>query len=150
VLKPDWKRLRSEADTLLPQSVTSLLEPWHEQLKALFTRQLEDKPPPYKRRPQVALRLWHTSGRKLIVHPGWSPGRWEIHMQSLDCELLEGKRSRVTFGRYWIRDEEPRWLTETIETSVVEDITAALATIKDCVDDWRAVLARSADHCCCG
>jgi hypothetical protein len=30
---------------------------------------------------------------------------------------------------------------------VVQDIAAALDTIEDYVEDWRAVLARSAEHC---
>jgi hypothetical protein len=151
-----WSHVRGEADTLLSQSVVNLLEPWHEGLKGLFARQLEDKERPFTRRPQVALRLRGYGEQKLIVHPAWSRSSNEVRLGHLDCELLQGKQKRLTFGLKPDIPEHPQWSEVwagwrvwRIFSTVVQDVTDALTVIEDYHTDWRKVLARSADYCCC-
>jgi hypothetical protein len=95
---------------------------------------------------------------KLIALPQWNPYRHALDCQSLWLELLTEEVRRTPRGPAlkWTRRFSCRlsgagpkvW---RIHSTVLYDLRRVVATVDSFVQDHRAVLARSHDHCCiCG
>jgi hypothetical protein len=114
----------------------------------------------FTRKPNISLRLIAdgTPAAKLLVLPAWQPHAKKLNCAALACELLteEDVVSDGVSGKKWRRrfaaNLKPNdfWVN-LVSLSAEQDALRVVGTIGSFLNDWRAVLARCATHCCiCG
>jgi hypothetical protein len=163
--KAGWKKIRSDADDFL-RGNGAILDVFRDRLTPLFDSMRADKEP-FKRRPNISLRLIAAGDppAKVITLPGARFGRDGgcLIPSSHHVELLEQKEIKA---RHHGEEKDALQFSKklsfanasdfpptvgTVYKSAVEDARRVIETIRDFLDDSRAVLARGCDHCCiCG
>jgi hypothetical protein len=168
-IKQEWADLRATVDRLLLDHENLFLT-FRGATERFFSAMSEGRQD-FTRRPNISLRLI-ASGEplaKLIVLPYSNKRGKTLHCDMIDLELLQERIEQTEHGRgkNWTRrfetgvmpvegrrrvmDSRHHLKSWSIYRTAVEDAGRVIATIKDFVDDHRAVLARSHDHCCiCG
>jgi hypothetical protein len=160
-MKREWAEIRSATNEFLAQN-EGLFESFRERLTALFEAMREDKEP-FTRRPNISLRLIASGSplAKLITLPHMRhdatggylvPARHAIELMEQKPIQAQGKDA-VQFQKKMDFENvvgKPRRVNY-IYKSALDDAHRVIATIRDFLDDSRAVLARGCDHCCiCG
>jgi hypothetical protein len=157
----EWAEIRSAADDALRENAP-ILEAFRRRVTALFEAMRDGKEEPFKRRPNISLRLIALGDPRAKVNtlPHVRHDRTGGYLipQNHTIELMEKKAVRV-------EDKDAEQLrcklafnntgdvpkVGSMYKSAVEDVRRIVATIRDFLDDSRAVLARDCDHCCiCG
>jgi hypothetical protein len=165
-----WARIRSEAADYVRENA-AILATFRERITSLFEAMRGDKEP-FKRRPNISLRLIAagTPTAKVITLPGVRFDRAggyllpashvielmeqrEVKVRGADGEqdALQFRRKLSIYSDGGLRHLEPCGLTGSLYASAVEDARRIVGTIREFLDDSRAVLARGCDHCAiCG
>jgi hypothetical protein len=157
----EWAEIRSAANDVLQENA-AILDAFRRRVTALFEAMRDGKEEPFKRRPNISLRLialgdppakvitiphvrHDRTGGYLIPHNHTIElmEKKAIRAQDKDAEQL---RCKLAFNN---SDLTPS--VGAIYKSAVADACRTIATIRDFLGDSRAVLARGCDHCCiCG
>jgi hypothetical protein len=161
----DWDEIRSAANDFL-RANSATLDGFRGRLTALFDAMRGDKEP-FKKRPNISLRLIAAGSptAKVITvpHVRYDPTGGYLVPTAHTIELLEQKELKVEhrgeekdamqFRRKLRLHNDPHRppTVGAIYKSAAEDARRIVDTIREFLDDSRAVLARGCDHCCiCG
>jgi hypothetical protein len=157
----EWAEIRAATDEFLRESAETL-GIFRERLTALFDAMRADKEP-FQRRPNISLRLIALGDppAKVITLPSVRHDRTGGYLVTSrhTIELMEKTSIQVKgkdadqFRRKLNFNNSPDLPSQvgTIYKTALDDARRTIATIRDFLDDSRAVLARGCDHCCiCG
>ena len=163
--KKEWADLRASVQAYLrTHENRETLETFRIQMTALFEAMCEGQHK-FSRRPNISLRLITDSDPpgKVIVLPRFLKGYREelghLHNCNQTIELLEETSLKI-------KDQEGKQFQKRLDVdnclmkspevgaiyrSAMTDAQRIVSTIRDFLDDRRAVLARNCNHCCiCG
>jgi hypothetical protein len=155
----EWDELRGQVEADLRDNA-GLLGRFRDTLAGLFTGMAEGRT--FGRRPNVSLRLIADGEppAKVIALPGWNPGVKALNCRHLVCELLVERDVQTSQGpgkqrqrraKLWLAADGRVGAGSLYWATAAADYGRVLATLRSFLDDRRAVLARSHDHCCvCG
>jgi Family of unknown function (DUF6011) len=161
--RQEWDAIRHQAERLLLDDPN--INRFRRLMGKTFKAMLEEKPPPYLRRPIASLRLICDTERatKLVVHPGWSKPNVLLDRISIDVIQETIVTYRHTFPVEYVEDVRKFSKRITVRVNpdgncigaiyatAVEDVATIARCVKEFLDDGKAVFARSHDHCsCCG
>jgi hypothetical protein len=159
-IRREWAEIRSAANDVLRENAP-VLDAFRRRVTALFDAMRQDKEP-FKRRPNISLRLIALGDppAKVITLPhvrydhtcGFLvPFNHQIELMEKNTIRVKGEdadqlRRKLAFNN---TDLPPN--VGAIYKSAVDDARCTIATIREFLEDSRAVLARGCDHCCiCG
>ena len=162
-IRGEWELRRATVDGYLQEAFQrGPLAAFRHRMEPFFEAMRERANEPYKRRPNISLRLICAGDppAKVIVLPLLRGRHKELHLVCSEqhLELLE-EREVITregpakkFSQMLTVKLRPDCATSgTISVTVYDEVRRLVATIADFMDNPAAVLARSHDRCCiCG
>jgi hypothetical protein len=169
-IREEWAEIRSAAQDVLKADM-GVLEAFKDRLTGVFLAMrdslVEDGKEPFKRRPHASLRLI-ARGEPLakviaLPHVRYDATGGYLVPTHHTIELLELRIRKAGKGgegedvaqfpkKLNFADDGPRaFRLGSIYKSAPDDVRRVVETIREFMDDARAVLARGCDHCCiCG
>jgi hypothetical protein len=157
-LKRHWEMIRAAAENVVADNAATL-QAFRLKVSTLFRAMLKEPQGPFKRCPHVSLKLI-CEGKppaKLIVHPTWYRHNNTVNLSLVQCELFQeclrpvnGVQARKFDRQLELRlDPTDSVGLPMISGTAHQNISRAIAVMREFLEDHCIVFARSHDNCCC-